>query len=84
MIPPRLRPVAVFVAFTCWGYASAYAQQQDPAQDRSSEDQEVRPYEEVILRDGIESALGGGLDTPTRYHLEDALVRIDRILDPSP
>jgi hypothetical protein len=58
---------------------------QPPTVDVSQSD--IRPFvrgELNVLRDDIESALvRGGLETPTRYHLEDALVRIDRILDPS-
>ena len=57
---------------------------QPPVVDVSQSD--IRPFvrgELGVLRQAIESALGRGPDTATRYHLEDALVRIDDILDPS-
>ena len=47
---------------------------------------DIRPFvrgELTALRSQIQSALGRRLDTETRYHLDDALVRIDHILDPS-
>ncbi len=59
-------------------------QQRAPVVDVPQSD--IRPFvrgELTVLRGAIQSALSGQLDTPTRYHLEDALVRIDRILDPS-
>ncbi len=46
---------------------------------------DIRPFvrgELNALRGQVQSALRRGLDTATRYHLDDALVRIDRILDP--
>jgi hypothetical protein len=47
---------------------------------------DIRPFvrgELNALRAQIQRALRRNLDTATRYHLEDALVRIDRILDPN-
>ena len=35
-----------------------------------------------VLKAQIARALGRNLDIATKYHLEDALVRIDDILDP--
>ena len=57
---------------------------QAPVVDVSQSD--IRPFvrgELGVLRSSVQSALGGGLDTATRYHLQDALARIDGILDPS-
>ena len=36
-----------------------------------------------VLKDQIQGALRRTLDTATKYHLEDAVVRIDNILDPT-
>ena len=57
---------------------------QPPVVDVSQSD--IRPFvrgELTTLSDQIRGALSGRLDTATRYHLEDALVRIDRVLDPN-
>ena len=57
---------------------------QPPVVDVSQSD--IRPFvrgELTALRAQIESALGRRSDTETRYHLDDALVRIDHILDPA-
>ncbi len=47
---------------------------------------DIRPFvrgELNVLKGQIQSALRRNLDTATEYHLEDAIVRIDRILDPN-
>ncbi|NNM34645.1 MAG: DUF5117 domain-containing protein, partial [Gemmatimonadetes bacterium] len=57
---------------------------QPPVVDVSQSD--IRPFvrgELTALKSQIESALSRSLDTETRYHLEDALVRVDDILDPA-
>ncbi|MCZ6917084.1 MAG: zinc-dependent metalloprotease [Gemmatimonadetes bacterium] len=36
-----------------------------------------------VLKGQVQRALGRNLDTATRYHLDDVVVRIDAILDPS-
>jgi hypothetical protein len=46
---------------------------------------DIRPFvrgELNVLKGQIQRALTRNLDTATRYHLEDAVVRIDRVLDP--
>ena len=55
-----------------------------PVVDVSQSD--IRPFvrgELNRLKADVQSALRRRLDTPTQYHLEDAVARIDRILDPS-
>lgn len=47
---------------------------------------DIRPFvrgELNVLKGQIQSALRRNLDTATEYHLVDAVVRIDRILDPN-
>ena len=47
---------------------------------------DIRPFvrgELNVLKGQIDTALRRTLDTATRYHLEDAIVRIDDILDPN-
>jgi hypothetical protein len=57
-------------------------------QESTSEDltqSDIRPIargELKVLRSRISSAISRIRDTETRYHLEDAIVRIDHILDP--
>ncbi len=51
----------------------------------SSKPSHIRPFvrgELNVLRGQIGTALRRTLDTATRYHLENAIVRIDDILDP--
>jgi hypothetical protein len=46
---------------------------------------DIRPFvrgELEATKTGIEAALNGRLDQATRYHLQDAVVRIDDILEP--
>ncbi len=46
---------------------------------------DIRPFvrgELNVIKGQIQTALRRRLDTPTRYHLEDVVVRIDDILDP--
>jgi hypothetical protein len=65
--------------------SSPFARDQITAVDVSQSD--IRPFvrgELNALKGQIQRALGGNLDTATRYHLEDAVVRIDEILEPRP